>query len=65
MNLSFQDIFSLYSWPPRNFYRPHPKDGEGNVFSLSTTGGDTPVPGSFQVLEGGGGPSPDWEVAQF
>ena len=27
-----------------NYYRPHPKDGEGNVFSLSTTGGgSTPV----------------------
>ena len=22
-----------------SFYRPHPKDGEGNVFSLSTPGG--------------------------
>ena len=26
-----------------NFYRPHPKDGEGNVFSLSTLGGGVPV----------------------
>ena len=25
-------------------YRPHPKDGEGNVFSLSTPGGGTHIP---------------------
>ena len=25
--------------PTSNYYRPHPKDGEGNVFSLSTPGG--------------------------
>ena len=27
------DLISFY------YYRPHPKDGEGNVFSLSTPGG--------------------------
>ena len=32
------------SCPPRiknknDYYRPHPKDGEGNVFTLSTPGG--------------------------
>ena len=27
-----------------HFYRPHPKDGEGNVFSLSTPGGGTHIP---------------------
>ena len=31
-------------------YRPHPKDGEGNVFTLSTPGG-----GSGQSSRGGGG----------
>ena len=30
-------------------YRPHPKDGEGNVFTLSTPGG-----GSGQSADGGG-----------
>ena len=30
------------------FYRPHPKDGEGNVFSLSTPGG---VPISHNALQ--------------
>ena len=33
------------------FYRPHPKDGEGNVFSLSTLGGG----GQVQPAGGGGG----------
>ena len=38
-----------------NNYRPHPKDREGNVFSLFTTGGgDTPVPAG----EGGYPPWP-------
>ena len=39
--------FTRHTWSSRcekfqdrqNFYRPHPKDGEGNVFSLSTPGG--------------------------
>ena len=26
-----------------NYYGPHPKDGEGNVFSLSTPGGGVPI----------------------
>ena len=30
-----------------NNYRPHPKDGEGNVFSLSTTGEGYPSPRFF------------------
>ena len=25
-----------------HFYRPHPKDGQGNVFTLSTMGGEVP-----------------------
>ena len=29
------------------FYRPHLKDGEGNVFTLFTVGGSTPVPFYF------------------
>ena len=33
-----------------SFYRPHPKDGEGNVFSLSTLGGG----GQVRVQPGGG-----------
>ena len=33
-----------------HFYRPHPKDGEGNVFSLSTPGGGV-------VRQAGGGGS--------
>ena len=43
------------------FYRPHPKDGEGNVFSLSTPGGGYPARSSWgggvpcQVQPGGGG----------
>ena len=32
------------------FYRPHPKDGEGNVFSLSTPGGGG-VPISHNALQ--------------
>ena len=32
-----------------HFYRPHPKDGEGNVFSLPTMAGGTTVPCSFPV----------------
>ena len=39
------------------FYRPHPKDGEGNVFSLSTPGGGYPARFSrvpYQVRLGGG-----------
>ena len=43
------------------FYRPHPKDGEGNIFSLSTTGG-----GRYQVTGPrsflGGYPSPGQRV---
>ena len=31
----------MKSW---NHYRPHPKDGEGNVFSLFTPGGVYPYP---------------------
>ena len=44
-----------------SFYRPHPKDGEGNVFSLSTPGGGgvsghSPAGGGGQVrLQPGGG----------
>ena len=33
---------------PLHYYRPHPKDGEGNVFSLSTPGG---VPISHNALQ--------------
>ena len=33
-----------------HYYRPHPKDGEGNVFSLSTLGGG----GQVRVQPGGG-----------
>ena len=45
-----EKTYLLFSF--RAIYRPHPKDGEGNVFSLFTTvvgrGGDAaPVPGSF------------------
>ena len=39
------------------FYRPHPKDGEGNVFSLSTLGGvrsESSWGGSGQSPAGGG-----------
>ena len=43
------------------FYRPHPKDGEGNVFSLSTLGGggsgQSPARG-IRVQRGGSGQSP-------
>ena len=35
------------------FYRPHPKDGEGNVFTLSTPAGGGG--GSGQSADGGGG----------
>ena len=42
-------------WSETNFYSPHPKDMEGTFFTgvcLSTSGGgDTPVPGSFQVTD--------------
>ena len=43
-----------------NYYRPHPKDGEGNVFSLSTLGGGgqvivQPGGGQVRVQPGGGG----------
>ena len=43
-----------------NFYRPHPKDGEGNVFTLSTPGGGGGVRSSWggSVQPGGGGVSP-------
>ena len=41
--------FSFY-WQEPVFYRPHPKDGEGNVFSLSTSGR-----GGGSVQLGGGG----------
>ena len=37
---------------PHYFYRPHPKDGEGNVFTLSTPGmggGSGPAGGGGQV----------------
>ena len=52
------------SYSMKSLYRPHPKDGEGTVFTgvcLSTIGGGTPVPGSFpghwsQVLSRGGTP---------
>ena len=37
------------------YYRPHPKDGEGNVFSLSTLGG-----GQVQLAGGGGGFRSSW-----
>ena len=37
-----------------NYYRPHPKDGEGNVFSLSTPGGGGGG-GSGPASGGGGG----------
>ena len=33
------------------YYRPHPKDGEGNVFSLSTPGGGGRVPISHNALQ--------------
>ena len=35
-------------------YRPHPKDGEGNVFSLSTPGGGVSPAGGGQVSPAGG-----------
>ena len=40
-----------------NYYRPHPKDGEGNVFSLFTPGGGvrSVQPGGGQVSPAGGG----------
>ena len=39
-----------------DFCRPHPKDGEGNVFTLSTPGGVRSVqPGGGQVSPAGGG----------
>ena len=44
-----------------SFYRPHPKDGEGNVFSLFTPGGGGVSPagggGSGQSSQGGSGQS--------
>ena len=42
-----------------NHYRPHPKDGEGNVFTSSTPGGGggqvSPAGGGGQVSPAGGG----------
>ena len=43
---NFDTFFTLH------FYRPHPKDGEGNVFTLSTPGGGG---GSGQSVDRGGG----------
>ena len=54
------EVIDILSLPICSFvgnlsrYRPHPKDGEGNVFSLFTPGR---VPGQVQ-REGGGVPWP-------
>ena len=40
----------LFFWP-KYFYRPHPKDGEGNVFSLSILGGGGGLPVSHNALQ--------------
>ena len=58
-----------------HFYRPHPKDGEGNVFSLSTLGGGvrsessrggirSESRGSGQSIRGGGSVQPGGGVSQ-
>ena len=65
INIKMLLIFSICSpFAPNYFYHPHPKDGEGNVFSLSTPGGGVrssqrgggsgPARGVGQVQPGGG-----------
>ena len=56
-----KDIF-ISKWLLRHamdwdIYRPHPKDGEGNVFSLSTPGGGS---GQRSIQPGGGVRSSQW-----
>ena len=62
-----REILALMSSNTKNSFGPHPKDGEGNVFTGvcpfnfegGGVGGVTPVPGSFPGPFWGY-PSPSW-----